>query len=127
MSRFQRIARTKRPSRTNRVRRQRRRTRTQNRRTKPQPQKKKTTTGSQVAGPTMFKVTSSNVKSIGYDSVLQVLSVNFLNGGEYEYYDVPRSIYNQVRNAGSKGKALWHLVIRGWRSGNEPYPYKKIN
>jgi hypothetical protein len=51
-------------------------------------------------------VSSSNIASIGYDVNSQTLEVEFLNGGVYQYFDVPQHVYEELMGAGSKGKHL---------------------
>ena len=51
-------------------------------------------------------VTSSNIASIGYDANSQTLEVEFLNGGVYQYFDVPQHIYDGIMNADSHGQYL---------------------
>ena len=48
-------------------------------------------------------VTSSNVVSIGYDSAIETLEVEF-KSGVYQYYNVPQPIYDQMMSAESIGK-----------------------
>lgn len=50
------------------------------------------------------RVKSSNIHSVGYDKKENILQVQFLNGGIYEYYGVPENIFNELMNAESKGK-----------------------
>lgn len=56
------------------------------------------------------EVVSSNISSIGYDPDTQVLEVEFLNGGVYEYFDVPPDIHQTLMDSGSKGRALNEFV-----------------
>lgn len=51
-------------------------------------------------------VTSSNIASIGYDANSQTLEVEFLNGGVYQYFDVPQHIYDGIMSADSHGQYL---------------------
>ena len=51
-------------------------------------------------------VASSNIASIGYDAPSQTLEVEFLNGTIYQYYGVPENLYDQLMQAGSKGRFL---------------------
>jgi hypothetical protein len=51
-------------------------------------------------------VTSSNIASIGYDERSQTLEVEFLNGGVYQYFDVPSHVYNGMMSASSHGQYL---------------------
>jgi uncharacterized protein len=49
-------------------------------------------------------VESSNIGSIGYDERSQTLEIEFLNGGVYQYFDVPANIYNSLMSAASHGQ-----------------------
>ena len=50
--------------------------------------------------PTMIKVASSNIKSIGYDGDLHV---EFLNGAIWLYAKVPQKTYDELMAADSIG------------------------
>lgn len=49
---------------------------------------------------------SSNIRSARYDEEGQVLEITFLNGGTYEYYDVPAHVAEAFERADSKGGFL---------------------
>lgn len=49
-------------------------------------------------------VVSSNIASIGYSEGDQILEVEFLKGGVYQYTGVPRHVYESFMGAGSKGE-----------------------
>ena len=49
---------------------------------------------------------SSNIAGFGYTKETQVLTVEFNNGGTYNYYDVPETTFEEMKNASSKGKFL---------------------
>ena len=49
-------------------------------------------------------VVSSNLASIGYDAGNEILEVEFMHGGIYQYFDVPENIYKELMNADSHGK-----------------------
>lgn len=51
-------------------------------------------------------VDSSNIASIGYDEASQTLEIEFLNGGVYQYFDVPKQIHNSIMAADSQGQYL---------------------
>lgn len=53
-----------------------------------------------------YSVASSNIASIGYDASSQILEVEFLSGTIYQYYGVPENMYDQLMQAGSKGRFL---------------------
>jgi len=50
------------------------------------------------------RVSSNNIRSIGYDAKNQVLEVEFLNGGIYQYFQVPEQVRNRLMAASSKGR-----------------------
>lgn len=51
-------------------------------------------------------VTSSNVASVGYDEESQTLEIEFNNGSVYQYYDVPKHVYESLMQASSVGGFL---------------------
>ncbi|HET7001923.1 MAG TPA: KTSC domain-containing protein [Puia sp.] len=51
-------------------------------------------------------VQSSNIASIGYDEKSETLEIEFLNGGVYQYFDVPQTIYAGIMSADSHGQYL---------------------
>jgi len=57
-------------------------------------------------------VTSSNISSIGYDEEAKTLEIAFLDKGSggdgavYQYYEVPKNVYDEIMEAESKGKYL---------------------
>ena len=55
-------------------------------------------------------VMSSNIASIGYDSMIQVLEVEFLNGSIYQYY--AEALYEGLMLADSHGKHLNEYIKR---------------
>lgn len=56
-------------------------------------------------------LTSSNLKEVGFDPTSRTLEVLFTDGGIYQYFDVPRSIYDGLLAAPSPGK-FFHDQIR---------------
>ena len=60
-------------------------------------------------------VTSSNIASIGYDANSQTLEVEFLNGGVYQYFDVPQHIYDGIMSADSHGQYLAQNIKGAYR------------
>ena len=49
-------------------------------------------------------VTSSAVVSVGYDTVRQILELEFVDGDVYQYYDVPQTTHKALLNAPSIGQ-----------------------
>lgn len=64
-------------------------------------------------------VDSSNLEWIAFDKDKEELYIKFKNGGTYVYYNVPEDIFNNLLNAGSKGRYFW-MKIR------DVYEYKKL-
>lgn len=48
-------------------------------------------------------VSSSNIRSIGYDADSMLLEIEFNSGAVYQYQGVPESEYDALMRAGSKG------------------------
>lgn len=49
-------------------------------------------------------VSSSNLKSVGYEEETQILEIEFNNGGVYRYFEVPKTVYFELMSASSHGK-----------------------
>lgn len=64
-------------------------------------------------------VSSSNLRSVGYDPGTNTLEIEFLNGGIYQYSGVPESVYRGLMAAESHGR-YFHAHIK------DVYPYRKI-
>lgn len=56
-------------------------------------------------------VSSSNIRSVGYDSESRILEIEFHSGGIYHYANVPEAIYRGLMQASSKG-SYFHRNIR---------------
>jgi hypothetical protein len=50
-----------------------------------------------------IQVSSSNISSIGYDSLTFVLEIEFTSGGIYQYIGVPQAVYSSLMAANSHG------------------------
>lgn len=68
----------------------------------------------------MEAVDSSNVEAIGYDSLNQVLQVDFLSGSRYRYLQVPPGVFHNFLVAPSKGSFL-NYRIKG------TYGYERVS
>ncbi len=66
-----------------------------------------------------YSVASSNIASIGYDAGTETLEVEFLSGSIYQYYNVPQNMYDQLIQAGSKGRFLNTYI-------KNAYPYSRV-
>jgi hypothetical protein len=56
------------------------------------------------------------IASIGYDQTSGIVEVEFRpNGQVWQYYDVPEITYNEVRSAGSLGKAFNAMIKKHFR------------
>lgn len=59
----------------------------------------------------MISVGSHNLEEAGYDEKRHILHIQFRNG-LYEYYDVPKNIYDGLITASSANK-YFHEYIKG--------------
>ena len=50
-----------------------------------------------------ISVSSSNIRSIGYDTESMMLEIEFNSGAVYQYQGVPQAEYDAFLNSGSKG------------------------
>jgi hypothetical protein len=65
-------------------------------------------------------VTSSNLKSVGYDPDTRTLEIEFHSGGIYQYSGVPEAVYSGLMSASSHGSYFdSHIKKAG-------YPYRKV-
>jgi hypothetical protein len=64
-------------------------------------------------------VSSSNLRSIGYDSTSKVLEIEFHSGGIYQYSNVPESVYRGLMAASSHGQ-YFHQHIK------DVYSYRRV-
>jgi hypothetical protein len=65
-------------------------------------------------------VSSSNLKSVGYDPYSQTLEIEFHNGGIYQYSQVPQSVYSGLMGASSRGEYFESHIKTGG------YPFQKF-
>ena len=55
---------------------------------------------------------SSNLSRVRYDENSITMEMEFQGGNVYQYFDVPKSIYDELLGASSKGK-FFHSQIKG--------------
>ncbi len=65
-------------------------------------------------------VSSSNLRSVGYDPNEETLEIEFHSGGTYQYYGVPLQKYEGLMSASSKG-SYFDAYIK--KAG---YRYRKV-
>jgi len=58
-------------------------------------------------------VSSSNLKSVGYDPKTQTLEIEFLDGSIYQYFSVPQSVYEGLMGAASHGTYFDRYIKKG--------------
>ena len=66
-----------------------------------------------------YSVASSNISSIGYGPSVDTLEVEFWNGSIYQYFNVPKYLYEKLMEEPSKGRFL-HAHIKN------AYPYSRV-
>lgn len=60
-------------------------------------------------------VTSSNVVSVGYDPNTLTLEVEFKGDSVYQYFDVPKAVYQELMQASSIGQYLNANIKQSYR------------
>jgi hypothetical protein len=61
-------------------------------------------------------VSSSAMRSIGYDAVQEILEIEFPNGAVYQYFNVPAQVAHGLLTAASHGLYFHeHIRQRGYR------------
>ena len=65
-------------------------------------------------------VSSSNLRSVGYDQDSSTLEIEFNSGGIYQYLNVPAYIYSGLLTASSKGTYFDAHIKKG------PFRFRKI-
>lgn len=68
---------------------------------------------------TRTPVSSSSLRSVGYDEEDGALEIEFNHGGVYRYMDVPRDVYQELLSARSHG-GYFHDHVRG------EYAYRRL-
>lgn len=58
---------------------------------------------------------SSTVSRFGYDEANRILTVDFIKGGTYNYFDVPEAVFNLMCDAPSKGQFLAREIKPNYR------------
>lgn len=56
-------------------------------------------------------LSSSNLSAVAYDDASSTLYIRFHHGGTYAYASVPRTLYDGLLAAGSKGQ-YFHTYIK---------------
>jgi len=66
------------------------------------------------------EVSSSAMRSVGYDADRQILEIEFPNGDVYQYYGIPPDVFDGLIQAESHGR-FFHECIRG-----QNYRYERV-
>lgn len=70
----------------------------------------------------LYKVFSSNISALGYNSTSKVLRVIFNNGSSYLYFGVEPIMWDALAKSQSKGRFLTENITRR----KDKYKYIKI-
>jgi len=65
------------------------------------------------------RVSSSSIKSVGYDPDPEILEIELQQGSIYQYFSVPKKVYDDLINAFSKGR-YYAVYIK------DKYRYRRI-
>ncbi len=66
--------------------------------------------------PIRVAVRSTSVRSIGFDPECNVLEVEFHNRRVYQFFGVPRSVYESLMTAESKGRYVSKHIVPRFRA-----------
>jgi hypothetical protein len=61
-----------------------------------------------------IQVASSHLRAVGFDPQMETLEVEFVSGGIYQYYGVPRPVYDELMGAASKGRFFNAYIRNGY-------------
>ncbi|MBI1828021.1 MAG: KTSC domain-containing protein [Thaumarchaeota archaeon] len=62
------------------------------------------------------RITSSNLRSVGYDEPTQILEIEFHHGGIYQYFSVPKNIYDGlIKSISSHGQYHTRYIKNRYR------------
>jgi hypothetical protein len=70
------------------------------------------------SGMIWYDADSSMISAFGYNEAEQILEVAFHRTGVYRYYDVPKRVFEGLRDASSKGSYMRDMII-------DMYDYEK--
>ena len=59
---------------------------------------------------------STNIEKIRYDAELSILEIEFKKGGIYQYFDVPSSVFDELRSqviSGGSAGQFFNSYIKG--------------
>lgn len=62
-------------------------------------------------GMVWYEADSSMISSFGYDENQKILEVAFHKTGVYRYFEVPKDVFEGLRNSDSKGSYMRSLII----------------
>jgi hypothetical protein len=65
------------------------------------------------------ELSSSAIARVAYDEESRTLSVEFRNGRVYEYFDLPRHVYEELLKAPSAGRFVTYNI-------KDVYRYKRV-
>lgn len=60
-------------------------------------------------------VSSSAIRSVGYDAATLTLETELSSGTVYQYFDVPESVFVELMSAGSLGQYYNHNIRNAYR------------
>ena len=59
---------------------------------------------------TRQRVSSSSIRSVGYDPDTEILEIELRNGGIYQYFQVPAKEHDSLVNAASIGRYYAKII-----------------
>jgi hypothetical protein len=63
-----------------------------------------------------IRIKSSDLRSVGYDESTQILEIEFHHGGIYQYFSVPKKIYEDlIKSISSHGQFHTRYIKNRYR------------
>lgn len=65
------------------------------------------------------RVGSSTILTVGYDEASETLEIEFVSGAVYQYYNLPKPVWEQFSSSPSKG-LFFNTYIKNF------YPFSRV-
>lgn len=63
----------------------------------------------------IIQVTSTNISAVGYNKEKKQLRIVFKNGREFDYYDVPESVFQELVHSDSVGQYANQKIYKEYK------------
>lgn len=70
-----------------------------------------------------LRLNSSSIRRVRYESSTNVLDIEFVVGGRYRYFAVPRSVFDEIELIASSGRSVGRFVTQRLKNS---YPFERL-